>query len=220
MLDTNTFNKFIRKANPAHQQLCVWFAANNEFAKHQARWNQLDPDIGPFGIENFTRRHGCKYKNFWAIVIPTLQHGWVLSTARLFDCAYHPRDTKKERPRISLDYILLELNDEKLSFEIHEQLKTHQPVIDSLREHRHNFHAHNDANFNNQIIQAGVEDLFLWLEATIANIKKAYPHLNGCGIINIKFNEKLSQCGVDEIFEALLLSERSKEGQNGGFFVL
>src|SRR3989338_2283664 len=179
MLDTDTFNKFIRKANPAHQQLCVWFSANNEFAKHQTRWNLLDPDIGPFGIENFTRRHGCKYKNFWAIVVPTLQHGWVLSTARLFDTAYHPRDKKQERPRISLDYILLKLDDKKLSDEIRSELTTHQPVIESLMEQRDNFHAHNDANFSGQRIEAGLENFFKWLEDTIAKIKIAPPHLNG-----------------------------------------
>lgn len=203
MLDTEIFNKFIRKANPAHQQLCVWFAANNEFAKHQAQWNKLDPDIGPFGVENFTRRHGCKYKNFWSIVIPTLQHGWVLSTARLFDPAYHPGDKKQVRPRISLDYVLLKLGDEELSNEIHGEMKMHESVIKSLRKHRDNFHAHNDANFDSKIIEAGVENLFQWLEDTIAKIKRAHPHLNRCGIINIEFNEKLSQCGVEEIFEAL-----------------
>lgn len=40
MLNISTFNKFIGAANRSHQQLCVWFAAQNEYAKHQARWNE------------------------------------------------------------------------------------------------------------------------------------------------------------------------------------
>jgi len=208
MLDVDTFNSFIRKANPAHQQLCVWFSTNNEYAKHQARWNELDLDIGLFELENFTRKHGCKYKNFWPIILPALQHGWVLSTARLFDSAYHSGDKKKEKPRLSLDYILIKLEDEVLSGKIREQLKSHQVVIDSLREHRDNFHAHNDVSFANTRIEAGVENLFQWLEDTIVKIKESKPYLNKCGVINIKYNEKLSQCGVDEVFETLLLGEK------------
>lgn len=208
MLDSDTFNAFIRKANVAHQQLCVWFSANNEFAKHQARWNKLDPDIGPFTLENFTRRHGCKYKNFWNIVVPTLQRGWILSTARLFDLAYHPRDKKKEKPRISLDYVLIKLEDEVLSDIIKTQLKSHKAVINCLKEYRDNSEAHNDANFQSTRIEAGIENLFQWLEDTIEKIKNAKPYLSNCGIINIKYNEKLSQYGVEEVFETLLLGEK------------
>ncbi|MCR4334529.1 MAG: hypothetical protein NUV47_02275 [Patescibacteria group bacterium] len=211
MLDVNTLNKFIRKANPAHQQFCVWFATNNLFAKHQTRWNKLDPEIESFTTENFIRKHGCKYKNFWSIILPTLQHGWVLSTARLFDPAYNVIDKKKLKPRISLDYILIQLDDEILSDNIRQELKLHSTVIDSLMEHRHNFHAHNDANFANTRIEAGIENLFQWLEDIIEIIKKNKPYLNNCGVINIKYNEKLSQCGVDEVFETLLLGEKHEK---------
>lgn len=208
MLDTNTFNAFIGKANKAHQQLCVWFSLNNEFAKHQARWNEIISEAGHFDGGSFTNVRGCKYKNFWSVVVATLQHGWVLGTARLFDTAYHQGDKKKERPRISLDYILSKLEDESLSGDIREQLKSHQIVINSLREHRDNFHAHNDANFASIRIEAGVENLFQWLEDAIAKIKEMKPHLSSCSVINIEYNEKLSQCGVDEVFEALLLGEK------------
>lgn len=207
MLDIYIFKKFIKHANIAHQQLCVWFSANNEFAKHQVHWNKLDPEIGPFGLENFTRRHECKYKNFWNIVVPTLQHGWILSTAKLFDPAYHPRDKNKTKSRASLDLILIMLQDQNLSSIIRTQLNSHEPVLKSLRDHRDYAEAHNDANFVPTRIEAGVENLFQWLEDTIASIKVSESHLNKCGIINIAYNEKLSQCGVDEIFENLLLSE-------------
>ncbi len=210
MLDVKTFDAFIKKANVANQQLFVWLATNNEFAKHQARWNKLDPSIRSFAITDFTRKHGCKYKNFWSIVVPTLQHGWTLGVARLFDPAYHPRDARRERPRISLDLLLTDLNDQALGKSIRLEQTQHQLVIDSLKNYRDNFHAHNDANFNTTIIEAGVEKLFEWLEEKIAAIKKSEPHLNKCGIINFEYNEKLSQCGVDEVFETLLLGEKSE----------
>ena len=208
MLDADTFNLFIGKANVAYQQFCVWLATNNEFAKHQASWNKIDPEIGPFALENFTRKHGCKYKNFWSIVVPTLQHGWTLATARLFDPAYHSRDTKREKPRISLDYILIKLEDEALSGQIRKQLELHRAVINSLRKYRDNVHAHNAAYFVITRIEAGTYELFHWLENIISTIKELKPYFSMCGSINLEYNEKLSQCGVDEIFEALLLVER------------
>lgn len=196
MLDADTFNKFIGKSNQAYQQFCIWFSVNNEFIKNQARWNELASD------------KGCKYKNFWPVVVATLQHSWVLSTARLFDLAYYSRDKKKERPRISLDYILIKLEDVVLAGKIREELKSHQKFIDSIWKYRSNVHAHNDANFTCTCIEAGIEKLFQWLEDTIAKIKDSKPYFNKCGIINIKHTEELSRCGVDELFETLLLGEK------------
>ena len=208
MIDADMFNKFIGKANLAHQQLCVWFSANNEFAKHQARWNELDPDIDLFATENFTRRHRCKYKNFWGLTVATIQHGWIMSTTRLFDPAFHRSDKRMKRPRISFDYILLELQDSALAKELRGELEVHGPVIKSLKKHRDNFLAHNDAEFRQTRIEAGVENLFQWLEDIIQKIKISESHLSRCGIINIEYNEKLSQCGIDEVFEALLAAEK------------
>lgn len=206
MLDVALFNAFIGKANKAHQQLCVWFSANNEFAKHQARWNGIDSRV-----EKYPDIRGCKYKNFWSVVVATLQHGWVLGTARLFDPAYHPWDKSKERPRISMDYILIKLDDAALSNKIRKELESHRPVIESIKENRRNWLAHNDASFSPIRIEAGIENLFQWLEDKIAEIKQAQPHLSGCGVINVQHNEKLSQCGVDEVFSTLLLGEKNEQ---------
>ena len=208
MLDIKVFEQFIKKANIAHQQLCLWFSMNNEFAKHQARWNQLEPGVGLFTLEAFTRKHGCKYKIFFCVIVPTLNQGWILSTARLFDPAYHSRDIKKEKPRISLDYVLGQLSDQALAHSTRLQKVAHDPVIKSLREHRDNTLAHNDATFTTTQIEAGVEKLFNWLENIIAQIKVSEPRLKNCGIINVTYNEKLAQCGVDEVFENLLLAEK------------
>jgi hypothetical protein len=45
-----------------------------------------------------------------------------------------------------------------------------------------------------------------WL--AIARIKVSVPSLQECRVINVKYNEKLSQCGVDEVFETLLIGEK------------
>ena len=194
MLNIDTFNKFIEKANSAHQLFCVWLATNNKFAKHQVRW----ADGKLFG----------KYKNFWTTVVPTLQHSWVLSTARLFDSAYPIWDKKKEKPRISLDYILINLDDDVLSSIIKEQQELHSLIIKCLKEHRNNIHAHNAANFIPTDIKAGTDKLFEWLEDTITKIKKTKPYLNKCGNIHVEHIWTLSQDGLDEIFETLLLGEK------------
>lgn len=208
MLDIETFRKFIGAANRAHQQLCVWYATQNEWAKHNVRWNEQVRGIQPFPIEKFTKKHGCKYKNFWSVATVSTQHGWILGTARLFDPAYHPRDKEKLKPRLSFAYILEKLGDENLKRIFELQLKQHEEVLSSVRSHRDNVLAHNDVNFDNTRIEAGVENLYEWLEGAIAQIKEKHPHLSGCGVINVKYNEKLSQCGVEELFETLLIGEK------------
>ena len=194
MLDIKIFDKFIKEANVAHMLFCVWLATNNRFAEHQVRWTE-------------GKRFG-KYKNFWTTVVPALRHEWVLSTARFFDPAYPLWDKKKKKPRICLDYILINLDDKILSDDIRKQLKSHSPIIDCLKEHRDNIHAHNAANFNITRIEAGVDKLFQWLEDAIARIKKEKPHLNKCGNINIEYTWTLSQDGVNKIFKTLLLGEK------------
>lgn len=204
MLDERTLNNFAGKANHAHQQFCVWMYANNEFAKHQEKWNQIAEPRKLFGIEGFSRDKGCKYKNFWSVVVPSLQHSWVLSLARLFDPAYHSRDKKKEKPRLSLDYILDSLDDVSLAKTIRDKIQKHHQTIQSLKTQRDNFLAHNDVNFKSTKIEAGIENLFEELDNIISKIKQNKNHLANCNNINLKYTEVLSRCGVDEIFEALL----------------
>ncbi|TSC96627.1 MAG: hypothetical protein Athens071426_36 [Parcubacteria group bacterium Athens0714_26] len=103
----------------------------------------------------------------------------------------------------------MKLDDQTLSDSIRKQITPHESVIKSLKVHRDNAETHNDANFTPTHIEMGVENLFQWLEDIIELIRMSKPYLNGCGIINITYNEKLAQCGVDEIFEDLLLSEKN-----------
>lgn len=204
MLDEKTLNEFMRKANHAHQQFCVWMYANNEFSKHQEKWNQMAEPRKFFKIEEFSRDKGCKYKIFWNVVIPSLQHSWILSLTRLFDPAYHSRDKKKDKPRLSLDYILELLDDTPLEQSIRDRIKKCNITIQSFKKQRDNFLAHNDVKFKSTKIEAGVENLFEELDNAIFDIKRYNPHLKDCNNINLKYTEVLSRCGVDEIFEALL----------------
>jgi len=206
MLNEKTLNNFTQKANHVHQEFCVWMYVNNEFAKHQIEWNKTAVPRKFFKLEEFSREKGCKYKNFWDVVIPSLQHNWILSLARIFDPAYHSRDKKKNKPRLSLDYILELLDDVSLAKIIRNKIKKYQSIIQSLKIQRDNFLAHNDVNFNfkNTKIKAGVENLFKELDNAILEIKKNKKHLENCNNLNLKYTEVLSRCGVDEIFEALL----------------
>lgn len=203
MLDDKTLNNFIAKANRAHQQFCVWIYTNNEFAKHQEKWNKIARPRRLFNIDEFSRDTGCTYKNFWDVVIPSLQHSWILSTERLFDPAYHSRDKKKERPRLSIHYILELLDDVILAQSIRERFEKHAPIIKSLKKQRDNFLAHNDVNFKNTKIEPGIENLFKELDDAISKIKQSGKNLTNCNSLNLKYTEVLSRCGVDEVFEAL-----------------
>ena len=204
MLEAKTLDEFTRKANHAHQQFCVWMYANNEFAKHQEEWNQIAAPRQLFKTEEFSRDKGCKYKNFWSVVIPSLQHNWILSMARLFDPAYHSRDKKKDKPRLSVEYVLELLDDVSLAQSIRDKIKKCETTIQSLKTQRDNFLAHNDVNFKSTKIEAGIENLFEELDNAISDMKRSKPHLQNCNNINLKYTEVLSRCGVDEVFEALL----------------
>lgn len=195
MLDPKTLNNFCGKANHAHQQFCVWFYMNNEFAKHQAKWNQE--------MTEFSGGTGCKYKNFWDVSVASLQHSWILSSARLFDPAYALWDKQKLKPRLSLYYVLGLLDDRDFAQLIENRIIKYQPTIQSLKYIRHNFGAHNAVDFHPARIEAGIEDLFEKLDAIIIDLKQHQSNLQNCNNINLKYTDALSKCGVDEIFEAL-----------------
>ncbi len=203
MLDRKTLNKFISETNGAYSRFFVWMYTNNEFVKYRKTWNDIPEPRKLFKTEEFSREKGCKYKNFWDVVIPSLQHGWILSIARLFDPPYFSRDTKKQNPRLSLDYILELLEDNKLEQFIRDKMKKHQKFIKSIKKQRDNVIAHKDLRFNEDRIEAGIEDLFNTLDEIIIKIKKAKPHLRDCDNIDLEYTERLSECGVREVFEKL-----------------
>lgn len=199
MLNKNVFNDFIKKANHTHQQFFVWSYTNNEFAEHQQEWGRQ--------MQEYPGGTGSKYKNFWLVVLPSLQHTWILSSARLFDPAYARWDKRKENPRLSLSYILDLLDDETFTQPVRDKIKKHDPVIKSLKKLRNNVLAHNDVSFQPKQIEAGIEDLFEELDSIITHIKRHQPDLQSCINLDLKNTEVLSQCGVHEVFEALSKSE-------------
>jgi len=203
MLDRKTLNKFISEIKKAYSQFSVWMYTNNEFAKHQKTWNDIPKPRKLFKTEEFSREKGCKYKNFWDVVIPSLQHGWILSIARLFDPPYFSGDTKKQNPRLSLYYILELLEDNKLKQFIRDEINKHQKFIKSIKKQRDNVLAHKSVRFDERRIEAGVENLFNTLDEIIIRIEEAKPHLRDCGKINLEYIGKLSECGAQEVFEKL-----------------
>lgn len=202
MLDRKILDNFVEKANHAYQQFCVWMYTNNEFVKYQKIWNEILEPRKLFKTEEFSREKGCKYKNFWDVVISTLQQGWILGVIRLLDPPYFLRDTKKENPRLSLYYILELLEDDELEKSIKEEMDRHKNFIDSIKKQRPTL-AHNEIKTVDKRIEAGVENLFEALDNIITEIKNKKLHLKDCYNINREYMEKLSKCGVEEIFERL-----------------
>lgn len=206
MLSKKTLNDFVSRVNHAHQQFCVWVYANNEFAKYQKEWNEANGPRKVLILPNeFSRDKGCKYKNFWSVTIPSLQHGWILSLSRLFDPAYNFNDKKKQKPRLSFYYILdLLINDNIFTNSLLDKIKEHEKTIKSLKVQRNNFLAHNDVYFTDRKIEAGIENLFEELDNIISEIKQKKKELANCNNINLEYTEALSRCGVEEIFESLI----------------
>ncbi len=204
MLDEKIFSKFVSKVDTAHQQFCVWLYLNNEFAKHQDNWNQSFSVLISSDVEKTSRGTGSKYKNFFDVVIPSLQHSWILALSRLFDPAYNKHDKKKEKPRLSLEYIFKLLDDVRLVQTLDNKIKKHQLIIQSLKTQRNNFIAHNDISHETKRIEAGVEDLLKELDNVIESIKQNKKHLANAQSINLKYIEVLSRSGVREVFDALL----------------
>lgn len=200
MLNKNIFNDFIRKANHTHQQFFVWFYATNEFAKHQQEWGRQ--------MQEYPGGTGSKYKNFWLVVLPSLQHTWILSSTRLFiDPPYAPWDNDKLKPRLSLSHILELLADKTFTQSLRDRIEKYKLTTQSLKKLRDNVLAHNDMNFQPGQIEAGIENLFEELDDIITDIKQHQPDLQNCINFDLKNTETLSQCGVHEVFEALLKSE-------------
>ena len=195
--------EFITKIDQSYQQFHIWIYTNNMFAKYQAEWNKIDEPTKLFTAKEFSRKTGCKYKNFWDIIIPTLQHGWILGIARLFDPPYFLRDIKKENPRLSVDYISEIINDNGLNKLITEMKNNNKKVINSIKKQRDNYLAHNDIYFDNKKIEAGIEDLFNDLNNIIDYMNKNIPFCGDYNKIDFEYKQKLSKCGVEEIFEAL-----------------
>ncbi len=204
MLDQKIFNRFISETNKAYSQFSVWMHTNNEFVKHQTTWNDIPEPRKLFKLEDFSRDKGCKYKNFWDITLPSLQQSWILSIARLFDPPYFSRDIGKRNPRLSLYYILELIEDDELERFIKNEVNKHEKCIQSIREQRNNVYAHKAVYFDKRKIEAGIEDLFNTFDRVIIKIKKIKPHLKYCQNINSEYIERLSECGVQEIFEKLI----------------
>ncbi len=201
MLEKKVFDNFITECQKAWQQFCVWKYANNYFAKRQDEFNKIVKD-GFSSSEEDAIKNSCKCKNFWDVVIPSLQHSWILSVARLIDPPYFKND--KDKSRLSIYYIIELLDDNELGQVIKNELNNQKDFLESMKTQRDGFIAHNSIGYNNKNIKAGVENFFNRLDNTINKIKNKKPHLNRCNNINIDFTDKLSEAGVKEIFNDIV----------------
>ena len=199
MLDKEILNNFTKEASKAWQQFCVWKYSSNNFIECQKEFNKSIKDGFCFSEEE-TIDNSCKYKNFWDVIIYSLQGSWILSIARLIDPPYFLGD--KDKPRLSIYYIL-ELLDDDFKQKLKDELNNFAEFIESIKKCRDNFLAHNSIDYSDNNIKAGVEDFFSTLNCFIKRIKDKYPHLKECNDINLIFTEGLSKAGVKEVFEKI-----------------
>lgn len=200
MIDGKILDDFTEKANTAWQQFCIWVYSNNNFVKYQDEFDQIVKEGSYFSNEEVIN-NSCKYKNFWDVVIPSLQHSWMLSVARLIDPSCFQNDPNK--PRLSIYYILELMEDIDLKQDIETELHQQKEFIESIRTQRTNFIAHNSLTYTNKMVKHGVEKFFYTLDCIIKRIKDKKPHLRECNNINLDFTEKLSEAGVKEIFSKI-----------------
>jgi hypothetical protein len=145
--------------------------------------------------------NSVKYKNFFDVVIPTLQHWWIMSIWRLIDAPFFKNDISKKN--LSIYYILEEIQDESLKLKIKNYLTQEKEFIKSIKKIRNTILAHNNIGENSSIINAWVESFFENINQTILDIKKLYPHLKDCEDLNLKHIEKLCESWVKDIFEVI-----------------
>jgi len=196
MLDAKTLDKFIEEINKSYQQFCVWRYLNDEFGLRQHKWKN---EMTPINVEMSNQDFGCKFKNFFPVTVVSLRDGWLLSLSRICDPAYHPSDTRKERPRLSVDFIVSNFNDKEISSCVSEIKSRYK--VGGLKEYRDNFLTHNDLKFDNVYIE-NIEILYYLLDELIDKVKDTNNGYLDCGwpLNNV---EELSSRGVFELFEKL-----------------
>lgn len=200
MLNKDILNKFTKEANKGRNQFCIWMYAYNNLIKHQEKFNSETKDW--LYLDEKAIKYSCKYKNFWNIVIPSLQHWWTLSVARLTDPPFFKQNPNKKN--LSIYYIIELLEDNDIKLEIKNELNQQQWFIKWIRDLRNTFLTHNDMGGETKIIPAGIEKFFENLNDIVWKIKERYPNLKDCNDLNLTYTEKLSKAGVEEIFEKII----------------
>ncbi len=192
MLNEKTFNNFIVEINRVYETFSVWVHVNNQCVKYQKEFNNVPKD------------EDSKYANFFNVVLTSLINSWVLGISRLLDTPYHKEDIKKEKPRLSIYYILEQLNDKGIKQEVRDKLSALKQFIYSNRDLRNERFAHRSLITKAIKQKAGIEDFFELLDNFVNEVKKKYQHLSVCNDIGMKRAEELSNKGVLELFNKIV----------------
>ena len=175
---------------------------NNDFIKYKKTFDER-PKQWLYSTEEAIK-NSPKYKNFFDVIIPSLQHSRILSVARLLDSAYFRDDETK--PNLSIRYILKWLDNAVLKDEIEKELNKNSKFTNSINNMRVNFIAHNTLKQFDKKIEAGIEDFFINLNWILNRIINETPHLKWCNDMNLDFYEKLSEAGVNDIFSQIIIN--------------
>ena len=193
MLNKETFDKFVSEVNKSYQFFRIWVYTNNKCAEHKNDFNDVPAD------------KDSKYTNFWNVTRVSLQQSWMLAVSRLLDDPYCIGDENKEKPRLSVKYILQELNDDDISNKYNDKTanKKFNKFKYSNRDIRDEKLAHLSVDSNAKKLKAGIEDFFDTVDWLIKEIKQSNKELSLCNDADLIHADNLSKKGVDELFENL-----------------
>ncbi len=96
-----------------------------------------------------------------------------------------------------------QLDDENTKSYIQNMLDQQANFINSVRVYRKKVLAHNGFGEETYKIPTGIEVFFESLNNMVIEIKKWHPSLSDCNGLNLDFSEKLSEAGVQDIFNKI-----------------
>ncbi len=203
MLDVKTLEEFVKEVGDVWGQFCVWKHTNNKLAVHPPQFEKDIDRSWSLTADDFIAKNR-KFQNFWTVTLPSLQHGWMISVARLMDEAFFD-PKKKTKPNLSLKYVVELLQDLVINEVVTQQEAQHQPFVTSILEWRHKYLAHNDLNFSADRISKGFEDYIEFLVTLVEKIKASHPELRSCSKLDLTHIDRVTEAGVNEIFDKILL---------------
>lgn len=188
MIKKQEFEEFVDEISKLSRIFFTWLHTYNSFIPQLENYNHKNPEK-PAEIK------------YWETTCHSLQAAWMLGAARLLDDAYAKGDKRKEKPRLSIAYVLEQLNDQNLSDNYQKFKDEHLQFIESNRIIRNNSQGHRSPGFGIGVQNGGIEKFIKFLEDLVNEIKANYPDIsNEISYSNIKIEEYCKR-GAENIWK-------------------
>ena len=189
MLDKKIFSDFQGEVRKAYYQFSVWLHVNNELAR----------------LEN--------HDLVWEMILTALEQAYILAIARILDPPYYDKK-KKEEPRLSLKFVLENLNDpvytKQVEQRIEEAQKTNDQSVGLVQDYRP-FIAHNPLNTERKQKIKSVDYLFDELRKIIKEIGQRINCRHPGDPLEKENIDDLVAQSTRRLFEAVLKQNKEDE---------